>query len=743
MDTTELDRQIAAQTITNFRDRFGVSHYRLAQYASLPLLLTPELVGFLRSRFLRGEVPWIAEADLLLSDLCRQVGYERFVMESGVKAQLLSSLEPEVKQEVALLLLHYTAYLVKEKRYLSATELETQQWSAMFYLDDRRETAVRQIVERFRELVEENSSRNERSLGAAMKQLAGLVNEFAPQLQDYPEVIDYARQVSEAKSVATLKEIPISSIIEPRIDETPLEELPNETLPELQEETIIEDTFSEDTLYLIAIGGSGAKCVESIIHVASTGLMNDANIKILFVDPDQSNGNYLRACKAIDLYNQCRKLVWKNGEPSPWKQTKIEVYGLWSPFGNEQNKSLEHFFSYNTYKETHPEISNLFDVLYTKNERDLQLDVGFRGRPAIGSAIFSQLDLGKESIQEPWQSFIQDIRNNVEHQPRIFLIGSTFGGTGASGFPTLGRLIHNRLENEITSGRIKLGGLLILPYFKFPDPDAPNEIYPRSEQFLLSTQAFLQYYKNCASGIFNAVYLLGSENVADIQKFSLGKDGQRNDPHFIELYGALAARNFLFNTPDRPVVLTMSRSPNNLAWEDLPDYFEVKPMLLAQTRFAYAWVTGISRTTNEDNEQGGHLDEARIKGVAKAVANGAPWLKKYFRTGNQNLPDVRDAREEDASRRITEWAKNYLRWLAALHRSANNVRLFNTSFASGINQLDYSYDKFSVLDVDSQVRRPAHLADILLHLDRPLNQIIEGGTIGIARALHSICDGLP
>ena len=290
MDTTELDRQIAAQTITNFRDRFGASHYRLAQYASLPLLLTPELVSFLRSRFLRGEVPWIAEADLLLSDLCRQVGYERFVMESAVKAQLLSSLEPEVKQEVALLLLHYTAYLVKEKRYLSATELETQQWSAMFYLDDRRETAVRQIVERFRELVEENSSGNERSLGAAMKQLAGLVNEFAPQLQDYPEVIDYARQVSEAKSVATLKEIPISSIIEPTIEETSVEDTSNEPLLDLEEEptieeTSIEDTFNEplldleeeptidntfsgDTLYLIAIGGSGARCVESVIHIA-------------------------------------------------------------------------------------------------------------------------------------------------------------------------------------------------------------------------------------------------------------------------------------------------------------------------------------------------------------------------------------------------------------------------------------------------------------------------------------------
>jgi hypothetical protein len=283
-----------------------------------------------------------------------------------------------------------------------------------------------------------------------------------------------------------------------------------------------------------------------------------------------------------------------------------------------------------------------------------------------------------------------------------------------------------------------------LPYFKFPDPSDPNEVYARSEQFMLNTQAALQYYRNRASeSVFDAVYLLGSENAADIKNFSLGKDGQKNDPHFVELYGALAARHFLFNAPTN-VVLTQSRSYDSLGWEDLPDYSEIKPNLVAQTRFAYAWVTGISRSTTENVEQGGHLDEAR-QNINRAMSDGgAPWLRKYFSTSkNQELPDVNSSREQEISKRITEWAKNYLRWLAALHRSANNVRLFNTSYASGVDGLDYSYDKFSLLDIESKVKNPHHLSDILLRLDRPSrNQVLERGSLGIAKALHDICDSL-
>jgi hypothetical protein len=766
MDTTELDRQIAAQTITNFRDRFGVSHYRLAQYASLPLLLTPELVSFLRSRFLRGEVPWIAEADLLLSDLCRQVGYERFVMESAVKAQLLSSLEPEVKQEVALLLLHYTAYLVKEKRYLSATELETQQWSAMFYLDDRRETAVRQIVERFRELVEENSSGNERSLGAAMKQLAGLVNEFAPQLQDYPEVLDYARQVSDAKSPA---EIPIS-IIEPTIQETPLEEPP---LPELQEEPIIEEIYSGKSLYLIAIGGSGARVVESVVNLAAVGLMSDAAIKILFVDPDRSNGNYLRACKAIDLYNQCRKLVWKNGEPCQWMRTPIINLGISTL--DVENQNLANFFDYNAMNDRDPVVADLFNVLYTKQEQHINLSEGFRGRVAIASAFMSQLNfkalrdsryVGKyPDYLSPWAKMLEEIDNSIDNTNiKILLCGSVFGATGASGLSVIARLLDDCYKGNGSELRdnLNLGSVLILPYFDFKVSGAKvseEEVHAFSPEFALNTTAAMQYYKSQMQDICNVFYCIGDHNRREVE-FSIGGENQENKSHIVELYAALAIRDFIYAKKpeiDKKVVFAERRFSDRIEWADLPcepsnlkympvdGHFDdlggsvVRTALHAAVRFAFAWYNSIVP----------ELEEYCLGNQGRGWERSAnKWLGSFFNMNRRNtyLPIITNPLSETGEAVIiTRWCEDFARWLIDIHGfEAEAINLFFIDHVTSPETIYFG----SLLQNDHRpkVKQKADTIESIKLLLDPKNkdginlELFDArGYVGLAKYLYVIC----
>ena len=141
----------AKAIVDRFVAYFEPSYRQLAQYAALPLLLTPELLNFLRSRFLRGQVPWVAEADLLLSDLCRQVGYELYAMKSDVRAYLLADMAESVgrdaMQEVAQLLIQYTQYLEKLDPLLREEERQAQQWAAMVYLEESREQAVQQMAE--------------------------------------------------------------------------------------------------------------------------------------------------------------------------------------------------------------------------------------------------------------------------------------------------------------------------------------------------------------------------------------------------------------------------------------------------------------------------------------------------------------------------------------------------------------------------------------------------------------------
>ncbi len=116
--------------VERFIRRFEESYRLLAYYAALPLALTPELLNYLHGRFLRGRVPWEAQADLLLSDLCEQVGYEMYAMEPAVRDYLLGEMEQSAEaknmQEAAYLLLSYVQRLLGSDSFISASELRAQ-----------------------------------------------------------------------------------------------------------------------------------------------------------------------------------------------------------------------------------------------------------------------------------------------------------------------------------------------------------------------------------------------------------------------------------------------------------------------------------------------------------------------------------------------------------------------------------------------------------------------------------------
>ncbi|MFW5667526.1 MAG: formylglycine-generating enzyme family protein [Coleofasciculus sp.] len=201
------DKEIARQRVNQFVRRFEESYRLLAYHAALPLVLTPELLNYLRNQFLRGQVPWLAEVDLLLSDLCSPVGYELYAMDTAVRAYLLeemhndAALSSQRMQEVARLLLGYVRHLAQTNPFISKQELEAQQWAAMVYLDNQRENAVRQIVQAFQESRVIGGSRWQ----TEMARLSRITQELAPQLRAYPNLLEYAelitRFVTEPESV--------------------------------------------------------------------------------------------------------------------------------------------------------------------------------------------------------------------------------------------------------------------------------------------------------------------------------------------------------------------------------------------------------------------------------------------------------------------------------------------------------------------------------------------------------------
>ncbi len=201
--TLDERKERAERRVQRFVERFEPGYYELVCHAALPLVLTPELVGYLRHQFLR-EVPWMAEVDLLLSDLFSQVGYELYAMDTDVRAYVLAHgsdrFTDERKRDVANLLISYVGYLAKNAQ-LTDRELETQQWAAMVYLGSaEKEKVVTEIADRFQTSMAQGEQVGRELLSRAeMARLAQVTETLRGQLSDYPELIEYASLVSDVQ----------------------------------------------------------------------------------------------------------------------------------------------------------------------------------------------------------------------------------------------------------------------------------------------------------------------------------------------------------------------------------------------------------------------------------------------------------------------------------------------------------------------------------------------------------------
>jgi hypothetical protein len=200
----------------------------------------------------------------------------------------------------------------------------------------------------------------------------------------------------------------------------------------------------------------------------------------------------------------------------------------------------------------------LASMLFSENNLNSNMDVGFKGNPNIGSVVLNQFSASQEFINFA-ASFAQG--------DRIFIISSIFGGTGASGFPLLLKNLRT-ISNAVNgNGLIKvapIGAVSILPYFNVAPPgntpDGQQCSQIDSSTFISKTKAALSYYdKNMTEA--NVLYYIG-DGVTKQYNNSEGGVTQQNDAHFIELAAALAIIDFA-QIPDNQLPVTIDPNNNN------------------------------------------------------------------------------------------------------------------------------------------------------------------------------------
>lgn len=299
-------------------------------------------------------------------------------------------------------------------------------------------------------------------------------------------------------------------------------------------------------LYIFGIGGTGSRTLKSLAMLLASGVKTNYEIVPIIIDPDKSAADVNRTVKILNDYNNINRIIDK-AQNNDFFKNKINTLG--NIVNEKQGRVLsdqfvinldgiegDKFKSFIDYANLDSDNKNLTDLLFSEDNLNLDLEVGFKGNPNIGSIVLNSFTKS--------QTF-QYFADSFEEGDRIFIVSSIFGGTGAAGFPLLlknlregniGGKFYQQLQDAI------IGAITIQPYFKLNSDD--NSVID-SHTFNSKAKSALHYYYNNITGnkSVNALYYIG-DNADNLYKNSEGGSTQKNDAHFIELAAALSIIDF-------------------------------------------------------------------------------------------------------------------------------------------------------------------------------------------------------
>jgi hypothetical protein len=352
-----------------------------------------------------------------------------------------------------------------------------------------------------------------------------------------------------------------------------------------------------------AIGGTGAKCAEALVHLTAAGVI-DTDWCLRIVDQDRDNGNGSRLVRLVAFYNDVqrylRRGVYALDNDNPIMRARITHGNHIMPVLPNIEAVLREAFDVGEAPDPSTDGNALLlHALYTDEERSERLVRGFAGRPGLGAAAF--LCPQSEEKSELWASVRDDVRlvtsGQIDH---ILLLGSMFGGTGAAGLPTLGRHFRAHINDQRTA----LGAVLCLRYF---DLDNAGRFKPADHS---RTRAAMMYYAGemmpeGGSALFDELYLVGLDPEITIPAEQTGGGkGQINPALLPELIAGLGAARFQRSSPlpavagapvSRSVFLCGREKPDTVGWDDLPiadlrlRQGDTRDLLVGMGRFAIAY----------------------------------------------------------------------------------------------------------------------------------------------------------
>ncbi len=459
------------------------------------------------------------------------------------------------------------------------------------------------------------------------------------------------------------------------------------------------------------------RCIESLIHLCAMGMFDDTDIHLLALDTDKNNGNFGRLKELKEAYVNTKGLQPSNrvALKDTFFSANIKYYEFSPDY--ETKSTFKEVFNYGDTRYNHREETDLADLVLDCNVEEFNLQHGYRAQTHLGSLMMYQsiIEAARSKLPSGLKDFINAlIIETTSGKARVFILGSVFGGTGASSIPIIPQAL-SRAAQIISNGSADIlqnayfGSTLLTAYFNFKLPDdgqiRQQKVIATSDKFALNSQVAMMFYDDDATvrSIYQRFYMMGTNGLNwnpmhnDTKagnKTLTGGAAQKNDSHYIELLAASAALDFLNCSEDQ-----LQQDKDNYTTEYLyravedNDKFDFQDFVGKdrQTEFAkkLGCLVAFSLFNNGDNdfvEKARSGEDKEVVGFEEIDPSQVKYLKEYFRL---------------FFARMIEGGQLEEGWLRQLHRSAGggdkfllNPKLFSSQTKKELMRLDWNKNLF-------------------------------------------------
>lgn len=467
--------------------------------------------------------------------------------------------------------------------------------------------------------------------------------------------------------------------------------------------------------FVMGIGGTGMRCIESLIHLCAMGMFDDTEIHLLALDTDKNNGNFSRLKEVKEAYVNSKNIDKANRTPliDTFFSADIKYYEF-SP-NYEKKSTFNDVFNYGNTKYNNREEADLADLVLTGNVENFNLRHGYRAQTHLGSMMMyhSIIEAARSKTGSDLKNFLQElIKATTSGTPKVFILGSVFGGTGASSIPIIPQAISKAAEIMSNGAANVLRGAyfsstLLTAYFSFKAPSADElkdqKVIATSDKFALNSQVAMMFYDDdtTVKNTYQCFYMMGTDGQGwdpmvrekdKISKTITGGGDQKNDSHYIELLAACAALDFFHSDINHLKERKEIGEPDYVYRAvDPSGKFEFKDFVGNTDNYdenfakKFGMLIAFSFLCNDPDldfvESVRSGKQKEITGFDGMDVNQVEYLKKYFRLFN-----VRNVNGELAEG-----------WLRQIHRSAGggdnflfNPKLFGFHTLKELRKYDWN-----------------------------------------------------